>query len=112
MVRYDRNKVVEMKDPIVKITSVPMITESRAMKSSVSLILADCHCLTGFLVDCLTVRSNIVISVLTVTHSADSHLKLGKCAMFGSYVRTSIFLYIPNYYTHIGMVKSIILQHA
>ena len=44
--RYDKNKIVEMTDPIVRITSVPMIMESRAMRSSVSLILADCHCVT------------------------------------------------------------------
>ena len=39
--RYDKNKVVKMTDPIVRITRVPMITESRAMRSSVSLILAE-----------------------------------------------------------------------
>ena len=41
MERCDKNKVVEMMDPIVRITRVPMITESRAIRSSVSLILAE-----------------------------------------------------------------------
>ena len=72
--RYDGNRVVDITDPTVRITSVLTMMDSRAMRRNVSPILAS-HSLTGFLSKLsglsLTVRS---FPVLAVTHSAVSYI--------------------------------------
>ena len=50
--KYDKNRVVEIMDQTVKITSVLTMTESRAMRRKVSLILVSCS-LAGSWQNCL-----------------------------------------------------------